>query len=70
MYYSIFDYMSWYNWYYGITEEERVVVVERIETPPPPQVPLAQVSIAELETQQEAVVSKKKSTFKNYHLRK
>lgn len=66
MYYSIFDYMAWYNWYYGITEEERVVVVERIETP-----------IAELETQPPLAeletpppVSKKKSTFRSYHLRK
>lgn len=75
-YFSLFDYTKWYNWYYGIEAETPVVAegtcsaeatcsVERIDT-------CGHVGIAELETQKEEVpvVSKKKSTFRNYHLRK
>lgn len=49
-FYSLFDYMAWYNWYYGITPPEPVT-----ETDPEPVVDkdLSAINIAALETEQE-----------------
>ena len=86
MYYSFLDYMKWYNWYYGIAEETPVVVTEvadaevaevadaevaEIKLPSPHEFPSCNfISLADLESKQEIVQPRKKSSFKNYHLRK
>jgi len=49
-YYSWFNYMAWYNWYYGITPPEQEVVED---LQPVVKKDLETINIAALETEQE-----------------
>jgi hypothetical protein len=75
-YYSWFDYMAWYNWYYGITPGEPVIepepepetepVVEKNETTPHEFPSLNFINVAALETEQE----QPKNFYREYEKKK
>lgn len=69
-YYSWFDYMAWYNWYYGITPGEPVVepepVVEKKETTPHEFPSVNFINVAALETEQE----QPKNFYREYEKKK